>query len=782
MVTQDSPATMTRVDWSFPTIAAMKGETRYSLFARVRTTGYYAYGDGGGADYRIESLSSYLDDFPDGPDNLIDHEIGDDKVAVLLHNRQFNAQQCGVRNGVESSTAWNNAFWRAASLAKDVGTDPQNPVRFICWIDVLTNKTLHASAEPDSEFEVGNSVEVETWNFGRIIAVEGGTFETHLNSEMTRLTTLHGSSVTLGSALNMKFLKADPQLAENLGDKIERPLPLVSLSLQRVNVYFGWLECDFWCSGIRIDGCTAISLESGINIWNFRKYGVLYTKRSNNAIKTWQVNAKQWSLSDTSSHDGRMMPNGAFEPQNRTGDPLAVCQKDMMWFGGTYGWGRTAITLLDKCGTDPSDRWAGRTMYPDYFTRWSDGVWDDHGGNINNAAYDRMAPATGTGDCDFYGVHVMQGFGDNPDEEANFRGDGLAFGGQTGIESWNSGNPVNFYGADIDSSITQDFGTALRVFGPTKTVGNTALHSCFHPIYRVYAARRTHARLSSLNDWTGSLGFFSFDRGTVGSPNVVTMDGDFEYWNYINRVDSGSHTGDVQYRGVITGGSGNLPSSSVVAAGDFFHVQQAGTYGGQAMAKGDILYALTTSPGTSYGANWHLGANQDVEALTQGRETKLRSAFHCMVPQSSDDPVHVFYKPDGDFGTQHYIGDAWTKEVFDGSKVTESGSAGAYKRRIEGDLEITEQLLSGVSDGAVQFVEISPGSDELRFNNSAGTDPANANTIILRKTGDVRYGQKVAVPASAGATGTVGQWAVDANYLYLCHATDTWKRVAITTW
>jgi hypothetical protein len=37
-------------------------------------------------------------------------------------------------------------------------------------------------------------------------------------------------------------------------------------------------------------------------------------------------------------------------------------------------------------------------------------------------------------------------------------------------------------------------------------------------------------------------------------------------------------------------------------------------------------------------------------------------------------------------------------------------------------------------------------------------------------------------PASASATGTQGQIAWDANYLYVCTATNTWKRSAITTW
>jgi hypothetical protein len=37
-------------------------------------------------------------------------------------------------------------------------------------------------------------------------------------------------------------------------------------------------------------------------------------------------------------------------------------------------------------------------------------------------------------------------------------------------------------------------------------------------------------------------------------------------------------------------------------------------------------------------------------------------------------------------------------------------------------------------------------------------------------------------PASASAAGTAGDICWDANYLYICIATDTWKRVAISTW
>jgi hypothetical protein len=40
----------------------------------------------------------------------------------------------------------------------------------------------------------------------------------------------------------------------------------------------------------------------------------------------------------------------------------------------------------------------------------------------------------------------------------------------------------------------------------------------------------------------------------------------------------------------------------------------------------------------------------------------------------------------------------------------------------------------------------------------------------------------VSAPATASSTGTAGQVAYDASYFYVCTGTNTWKRVAISTW
>lgn len=50
--------------------------------------------------------------------------------------------------------------------------------------------------------------------------------------------------------------------------------------------------------------------------------------------------------------------------------------------------------------------------------------------------------------------------------------------------------------------------------------------------------------------------------------------------------------------------------------------------------------------------------------------------------------------------------------------------------------------------------------------------------------GDITGARKafVAAPAAANSTGAAGDEAYDADYYYVCVATDTWKRIALATW
>jgi len=74
-------------------------------------------------------------------------------------------------------------------------------------------------------------------------------------------------------------------------------------------------------------------------------------------------------------------------------------------------------------------------------------------------------------------------------------------------------------------------------------------------------------------------------------------------------------------------------------------------------------------------------------------------------------------------------------------------------------------------------------SERMRIDASGnvgiGTDSPTEKLDIDGDSIRLRQSQ---TPASASATGSQGQIAWDANYMYVCTATDTWKRVALATW
>lgn len=69
--------------------------------------------------------------------------------------------------------------------------------------------------------------------------------------------------------------------------------------------------------------------------------------------------------------------------------------------------------------------------------------------------------------------------------------------------------------------------------------------------------------------------------------------------------------------------------------------------------------------------------------------------------------------------------------------------------------------------------------------NTGNGDPLRTSLTKANDNFTELYDDKLewaSVPSSATDTGILGQISYDADYIYICTATDTWKRVAITTW
>jgi hypothetical protein len=81
--------------------------------------------------------------------------------------------------------------------------------------------------------------------------------------------------------------------------------------------------------------------------------------------------------------------------------------------------------------------------------------------------------------------------------------------------------------------------------------------------------------------------------------------------------------------------------------------------------------------------------------------------------------------------------------------------------------------VKGVTDDALLFVNANTERVGIGTNAPASKLDVASDSIRI---------QTAKTPTTSGATGTQGQIAWDASYVYVCTATNTWKRAALATW
>ena len=205
------------------------------------------------------------------------------------------------------------------------------------------------------------------------------------------------------------------------------------------------------------------------------------------------------------------------------------------------------------------------------------------------------------------------------------------------------------------------------------------------------------------------------------------------------------------FRGTIgVGGTHEITDFNALATyntGWNYKIITAGTIKGKVCEVGDSIYATITRAGTGQlDSDWCvIQANLDGVVIgpasaTDGYLVLFDGATGKLIKAGTGAPGTMVYA-----NTADYV----AKALFNANTIL-----AATTDNTPAAVTIAEQTLVGRKTGGA----------------IGGLTPAEAMNVLWS-----------AVPASKTATGIAGQIAKDANYMYICTATDTWKRFIMAT-
>jgi hypothetical protein len=191
--------------------------------------------------------------------------------------------------------------------------------------------------------------------------------------------------------------------------------------------------------------------------------------------------------------------------------------------------------------------------------------------------------------------------------------------------------------------------------------------------------------------------------------------------------------------------------------------QQVARYDGTTAVEGSGVYIDddskvgigTDSPSASLHLSGNLGANIRQSDTGASTDTEVNSTIEYY---RGDNTSRVGYVGFGSSGTQTY---SIVNETASGNIEVSPGTNGVFK------VVASELQVDGSGDSYIT------GNVGIGVMSPTTKLDINSDTVRLRTS---------KTPASASDTGNQGDIAWDTNYIYVCVATDTWKRVAISTW
>jgi hypothetical protein len=308
------------------------------------------------------------------------------------------------------------------------------------------------------------------------------------------------------------------------------------------------------------------------------------------------------------------------------------------------------------------------------------------------------------------------------------------------------------------------------------------------PSFRVLEIADVNNLQTNLNGKQASLGFTAEN---VANKENTTIDTSATKYPTVNLLKSGldgkantSHShAQADVTGLVTALSNKVESSLLGAANG------VATLGADSKVPASQLPASVTGA-MNYQGSWNASTNTPT-IPTAGSTNK--GHYYVVSTNGSTNVSGITDWKLGDWIVSN--GTAWEK-IDNTDSVTSVASKTGAVTLVTSDITGLDTALSGkqatITGGATTIV-----SSNLTINKALVSDASGKVAVASTTATELSYlvgvtsaiqtqintkMNWVSAPVSATATGTVGQVAYDNDYIYICVATNVWKRMPIATW
>ena len=245
----------------------------------------------------------------------------------------------------------------------------------------------------------------------------------------------------------------------------------------------------------------------------------------------------------------------------------------------------------------------------------------------------------------------------------------------------------------------------------------------------------------------GEWSTIAFENGTAAAPSIYFKD---------SGTDTGIYSPGADQLAISTGGTSRLAVSTTAVSSTLAVDVPLGAVGTPSITFTGDLNTGVFSPGA------------DTLALVTGGTNRVHVTSGGLVGINTTSPGTIL----------DVVGPG-------NPTLTVRGSDGAYTGIV--NIQAAGGGVSSINaTGGNNALKIETNSVERARIDSSGRllvgGSSDSGGALLQVFGDrIRVGT-AKTPASASATGTAGEICWDASYIYVCTATNTWKRTAIATW